>query len=376
MVFPCLFLTGIIGGGPNNGGTGGAFPRMVRVAIGATLLVAADVEREMESEAGTFCLARAANKTRDRGAWMEKLGGYSGKDFRRRFKVTRKRFESIAEKIKTEVEPSELGKVMDFRSSGSYVISEICLAVTSRWLASSHSLDLEDIYGVEANSVFGIIRRTVESLDEVLKLDPFDPWDVIQCGALAESMFIRSKQTVAKCIGALDGMCVRIYRPREREVGNPLHFLNRKGFFGINLQAICNAERKFIWFGMDAAGGTHDSLAFKLSELGSRLANQEFPDGFWFAGDDAYACTMSLLAPFLKQSQRGHKEKDNYNFYQSRCRINVECAFGILVARFGVLRRPMRNKVALIIVVVSVCMKYHDICIDGKMNFRLLCRMT
>jgi len=63
---------------------------------------------------------------------------------------------------------------------------------------------------------------------------------------------------------------------------------------------------------------------------------------------------------------RGHPERDDYNFYQSRCRINVECSFGILVSRFGVLRRPMRNKLSLITKVVAVCMKLHNICIDDN----------
>ena len=123
--FSCLFLSGIIGGSGSSEDTGGKFSGMMRGALGAAMLVAADVEREMESESGTFRLMRAENKIRDRAAWKEKLGGYSGKDFRRRFKVSRKRFEYLAENIRTLVEPSEMGKVMAFRSSGSYVTSEI-----------------------------------------------------------------------------------------------------------------------------------------------------------------------------------------------------------------------------------------------------------
>ena len=69
------------------------------------------------------------------------------------------------------------------------------------------------------------------------------------------------------------------------------------------------------------------------------------------------------MTPYFKQSLRGHPEKDDFNFYQSRCRINVECAFGILVQRLGVLRRPLRNKLSLINEIVSVCIKLHNICI-------------
>jgi hypothetical protein len=82
------------------------------------------------------------------------------------------------------------------------------------------------------------------------------------------------------------------------------------------------------------------------------------------AGDDAYASCEWLLCPYSKQSCRGCPERDDYNFYHSRCRINVECAFGMLVQRFGVLRRPKRCKLEVKTRVVAVCMKLHNLCID------------
>ena len=83
------------------------------------------------------------------------------------------------------------------------------------------------MYGVEANSVFGIDKKTMGSMDTVLKFDSFDPLFIGQCTRLARPMFGRSMESVAKRIGALNDMCVRINRPRESEVGNPLHFLSR-----------------------------------------------------------------------------------------------------------------------------------------------------
>ena len=39
--------------------------------------------------------------------------------------------------------------------------------------------------------------------------------------------------------------------------------------------------------------------------------------------------------------------KDAYNFYQSQLRINIECAFGVLVHRWGVLRSPLPMNISL-----------------------------
>ena len=364
IIFACLFVTGALVSDPATCTT--TIPEEVRCAIGALLLGSAS-EADDEST-GPERIIRAANRHRDRETWKENSAQMSGKKFRKRFKVSRQRFSSLADLIAPHVEPDSIGKMMAEISSGSYIPSEVYLAVTLRWLSGSHFSDLEDLYGVEENGAYTVVWKTLAVLDKKLKLNDFNPWDLGQCKALAQKMYIRSKQTIAGCIGALDGMAVRIYKPRNSDAENSLHFLNRKGFFSINLQAIADADWKFLWYSMETAGGTHDSLAFKVSELGRSLEDKGLPKDYWIAGDDAYACSEYLLTPYAKQSCRGCRERDDFNFYQSRCRINVECAFGLLVQRFGVLRRPMRCKLERVVLVVSVCMKLHNILIDDRMH--------
>ena len=81
-------------------------------------------------------------------------------------------------------------------------------------------------------------------------------------------------------------------------------------------------------------------MAWSVTPLAQDLALIGLPFGLWIAGDDAYASCEHLLSPYSIQSAREDNFKDNFNFYQSMCRINIECAFGILVEKFGVLRRP------------------------------------
>jgi hypothetical protein len=60
--------------------------------------------------------------------------------------------------------------------------------------------------------------------------------------------------------------------------------------------------------------------------------------------------------------------KDAYNFYQSQLRIRIECAFGLLVHRWGLLRKPIpccisvRKATAL---VMCLC-RLHNFCIDQE----------
>ena len=63
--------------------------------------------------------------------------------------------------------------------------------------------------------------------------------------------------------------------------------------------------------------------------------------------------------------------EDNYNFYHSQLRIRVECAFGMLVQRWGILRMAMpRNlSVAKIVALVVALAKLHNFCI-GESNIQ------
>ena len=89
------------------------------------------------------------------------------------------------------------------------------------------------------------------------------------------------------------------------------------------------------------------------------------PFGLWIVGDDAYSSSEYLIYPYSAQSSRLDNNMNNFYFYQSRDRINVECAFGILVEKFGVLRRPMSCALAHTTMVVNVCMKVHKIGVDN-----------
>ena len=58
--------------------------------------------------------------------------------------------------------------------------------------------------------------------------------------------------------------------------------------------------------------------------------------------------------------------KDAYNFYHSQLRIRIECAFGRLTQRWGILRSaiPLNIKVKRTISLVIALVKLHNFCVD------------
>jgi len=190
-----------------------------------------------------------------------------------------------------------------------------------------------------------------------------------------EKVFARkSGGAVHGCIGALDGLAISIRMPTKgHSDNNPQGFRNRKGFYSLNLQAMCDADRRFMFLGMDAQGSTHDSLAFEMSWLKIHLNGGKLPAGYWIAGDDAYLCTESLLTPFTASQLQSAQPSgmyiwvDSFNAHLTQCRNVIECAFGILVRRWGVLWRPMEHPPAVCADIVPAVAALHNTCISYRL---------
>lgn len=102
----------------------------------------------------------------------------------------------------------------------------------------------------------------------------------------------------------------------------------------------------------------------------------KLPLGFWLAADDAYEQSNFMLTPYsvtslLKHLSELEKQeellaRDGFNFWQSSLRIVIECAFGMLVRRWGVFWRAMEGTLKHTQLIVAACMSLHNVCIDEK----------
>ena len=67
--------------------------------------------------------------------------------------------------------------------------------------------------------------------------------------------------------GSLDGLALRIICPRMADVHDGGNYSCRKGFYALNVQAICDKKKRFLWVNPSNKGSTHDSTAFTLSKI-------------------------------------------------------------------------------------------------------------
>ena len=156
--------------------------------------------------------------------------------------------------------------------------------------------------------------------------------------------------------------------------------LFRKKKFGLNMQGVCDARGYFLDVELRFPGAASDFYAFDESALKKKLEqsgflkptnNSRFATNYCLFGDNAYIQAPYMVVPWRNV---GAGAKDAFNFYQSQLRINIECAFGMLVHRWGMLRKPIPNNITVqrtTRLVLALC-KLHNYCISRRVNIEAL----
>ena len=171
-------------------------------------------------------------------------------------------------------------------------------------------------------------------------------------------------------LGAIDGWLCTIEKPND--VPNPSeYFSGHYQKFGFNVQAICDANLRFIHFAVAGKGSTNDARAFrKMTVLRQWLENLK-ELGFFLIGDNAYPLMNTLLIPFSGVEAHDYW-KDIYNFYLSQLRIRIEMTFGRLTTKWRIFRTdlPANNGSEKNTRIIRVGAKLHNYVINlDQLNF-------
>lgn len=251
---------------------------------------------------------------------------------------------------------------------GSSISVEIRLAVTLRWLAGGSHLDICFAYGISVSSFFserGVLWKTLDAIDRRYDLHfPIDDHDALL--ELSNGFSYHSGGKLNGCVSAIDGLAVRTRCPYKSEVNNVKAYCHRKYPFALIVLAGCDVRGKFTFLTANHSGSTHDSIAWKQSSLHHEIENGKLDSKFFLIGDEAFTCTQQLLSPY---PGRGiGKWKDAFNYWLSHSRQCIERAFGMLVKRFGIFWRAFSFHYERWPLVITVCAKLHNLCVDSNIE--------
>jgi hypothetical protein len=165
---------------------------------------------------------------------------------------------------------------------------------------------------------------------------------------------------VLYALGALDGILLKIRQPTVKEIAQPILYHCRKGFHAFNVQAICDAHKRYTYCAIDMPGSTHDSRAFANSSLALAIGRGCIPDKYYFLGDAAYKGSACILTPYIGNVRA---DESVFSFYHSSLRMTIEGSFGMLVNKWGILQGPIRLAIRRAPVFIKACMSLHNLII-------------
>jgi hypothetical protein len=213
--------------------------------------------------------SRRATKTKKRVFprldWEKQMAFLTSREFTRFYKLDKRNFPNVLKRL--------VGHMEKARPRGEHVNGvryELELACTLRWLAGGNYMDIHHMHGISEAAFWCGLHATIYALlaeygaSELGDSKFKDPDKLSEM----EKTFRQHNEGLLKgCVGAIDGMAVKICRPTDSECANPMSYYSRKGFFAVVLQAICDGNCRFTWGSIKCAGSTHDSTCWCITEL-------------------------------------------------------------------------------------------------------------
>lgn len=297
----------------------------------------------------------------------EAFVSFSDAEFKKALRMSRSAFSKLLNLLRDDLGLRSRHGGHAAPDGGTKLEPDARLAIALRMMAGGSLWDLMAIFNVSRPTLYRVFNNVVDVMMARLKL-PGLPTDTEPELRRMADEFQRSRRGSADnplygCVGAIDGIAVAIQAPPAEY--HPAQYYCRKGFYCLPVQAVCDANYRFIYMSAVAVGSTHDSVAFAMSSLWRSLQSARLPAGFWLAGDAAYICSEYLLTPHSKSAlgEEAHRvSREAFNFFQSSHRVHIEQAFGMLVARWGILWRPLSVAFSRSALIVAVAMRLHNFC--------------
>lgn len=328
--------------------------------------VVADVRRRQQAVAAAVLIRDKQRRRRVKPrsqfsepfSWASHLAKLTDHQFRLRYRLTPRAFQKLLTTIIDDLVVKDETRARAAKW-GNLIEPAVKLAVTLRYLAGGQVRDLMLIYDLSHTQCYVCIWKVVDAVNFSLPIEfPIDDPEKLRLMEVEFRARSRCQGAWTGQVGCLDGVHFAMRQPPPWVPNGMKYYVHRKGKFALLCMALCDAKRRFTMYDISQTPTTHDSLAWEATALAARISAGELPYPYFILGDAAFAVSAHLITP------TGEKANDNFDFHQSSNRMPIECAFGMLVRRFGILWRSLEMRFDRRAAVVGACMRLHNFCID------------
>jgi hypothetical protein len=167
-------------------------------------------------------------------------------------------------------------------------------------------------------------------------------------------------------VGVVDGTYVYL---SQRPAVDGEVFWCRKHRYALNVQLVCDDQRRITYYQLGWPGSVYDSTVFSESFL-YRNAREFFSLGEFLLADSGYGATCFICTPY-RQPAASLDYNKVFNELFSRARVVIEHVNGILKGRFSSLRgiriqikEKQQDRFKKINEWILVCLILHNMLID------------
>ncbi|XP_055917686.1 putative nuclease HARBI1 [Eupeodes corollae] len=161
-------------------------------------------------------------------------------------------------------------------------------------------------------------------------------------------------------LGCIDccSVCIRNPAKKDRSI-----YENSAGQLSITLQAICDADKKFLDVYVGASSKIHDYQVFQMSNISKDLP-KICGKKYHLLGDNAYPLREYLLNPYRDGYDHLSIQQEKFNKKHSQTFQTIDNTFGLLKERFRQLTHLDFFTVSRMSKFVLGCCVLHNICIE------------
>lgn len=275
---------------------------------------------------------------------------YSDTQFRKRYRLKKETARFVITLVEDRLQPIHGNR-------GRPVPASVQVLATIRYLGKgAYEEDVGDIHSFHQSTLSRIVRRVVTAIATHRDRFIYMPQTAEDVRKTKQDFF-----NIANCpsiIGAIDGTHVKIRSPGGEY---PLLYMNRKGFYSINVQVVSDAHCRIRDIVARWRGSIHDARIWDESILKQKFDNGQI-NGI-LLGDSGYPASQYILTPVLNPATDA---ETRYNRSHVRTRNVVERLFGLWKGKFRSMFNGLQLNIDTTKAAIIATAILHNIYINDK----------